>query len=584
MAEKAERDMSRVERILDLLACVPTKLGLTYPRLDADMMASLPFKRPVTIVSDTSAITQGALDFVARHLHPAARIKIPAIAHMEIVNQADRFLTQRRALKRNAASTLYERFSSQGSQRVLLRLELHSEVEIERTAVVSEPLRSAFTQDRDIGEGNLSAPVRSFCDRLILEVARQHQAYAAPGHQIFLLTSDQGLARMAMAEGIPPMFYMAPVASDVLGTVLTGTLFSPFSDELHHVPLVKVLWELAAGFGNVRLKNPAKDQYVEVATMGESLTWAPFHSREDLLWVTSSTTSPLPVADRSPVARSAVPRSASRTDESGHGRQASAIVRGPTTFRFMIERLLEIIALLGEKGRPVKSLPQLEGLSTKTLDEYRRLLESGGLVEGSTEQWKPTDRLAKLYASLLASDLKAATSLFAEMPSFAAFLTALRTEEVVRPASTAFPTRSLTSYESLAEILCEGAPLLNEGFFATPNDPPARDFARLAIERYESLAKGDRLVAVGAWLEELIRKDGIHPIYARARLTEAWSSGLLQVVAEGSTTDTKHESRTLRILQIDRGRFKVQLVHLYRGDFLITDKSSTSFRIEEAVK
>ena len=585
-----DKDMSRVGRILDLLACVPIKLGIVYPRLDADMMASLPFRRPVTIVTDTSAIAQGALDFVARHLHPAARVKIPAVAHMEIVNQADRFLSQRRATKRNTSSTLYERASSQGAQRVLLRLEFHTEVEIERTAVLSEPLRSAFTQDKDIPEGNLAAPVRSFCDRLILEVARQHQAYAAPGHQTFLLTSDQGLARMAMAEGISPMFYMVPGATEAFGSVLTGTVFDPFADALHHVSIVKVLWELAASFGNARLTHPANGSFVEVATIGEGLTWSPFHSREDLLWVAHADSgipeggTPADVDPKPEATAVTTKEVAKKTRSLRAGVETESEVpkrKGPTSWRFATDLLLEIVATLGDTGRANKSIPQLASLSDKTHDEYRRLLYSGGFLEEAPGSWVPTTLMVQFRESLLASDLKAATQLACAMPSFAHFLEVLTRERVLRAETTSFPTRALSSYETLAEVLCAGASIATEGFFATPNDPPAEEFAPIALERFEVLARGDSLVSVGAWLEDIIRKDGIHPVNARSRLSEAWSAGQIVVVAEGSTTDLRHESRTLRVLHVERDQLQVRLVHLYRGDFLIPNRSSTSFRIEK---
>ena len=85
----------------------------------------MPFRRSTTIVADTSGALQGGLDFVARHLHPAARVKVPAIVQMEIVNFADRFLSGRRATRTRPTDLLIDHLLSQGGQRVLLRLELH---------------------------------------------------------------------------------------------------------------------------------------------------------------------------------------------------------------------------------------------------------------------------------------------------------------------------------------------------------------------------------------------------------------------------------------------------------------------------
>ena len=110
----------------------------------------MPFRRSTTVVADTSGVLQGALDFVARYLHPAARVKVPAIAQMEIANQADRFLRIRRARKaKGHVRELMEHLTSQGGQRALLRLELHSDTEVERTYLLGDPLRSAFGKDSD---------------------------------------------------------------------------------------------------------------------------------------------------------------------------------------------------------------------------------------------------------------------------------------------------------------------------------------------------------------------------------------------------------------------------------------------------
>jgi hypothetical protein len=185
----------------------------------------MPFRRSTTVVADTSGAIQGALDFVSRYLHPAARVKVPAIVQMEIVNFADRFLSNRRSAKVRRTDLLLDHLMSQGAQRVLLRLELQADTEVERTFLLGDPLRSAFQRDTELSDLNLSTPIRAYCDRLILEAARHHQAQANLGHTVQLLTSDQGLARMALAEGLRPLFFRSVAASDFFGKRLTGGFF-----------------------------------------------------------------------------------------------------------------------------------------------------------------------------------------------------------------------------------------------------------------------------------------------------------------------------------------------------------------------
>jgi len=59
------------------------RMRLLLPVFDVEAMANMPLRKPMTIVPDTSAVQQGALDFVCHFLIPWARIKVPAIVHME---------------------------------------------------------------------------------------------------------------------------------------------------------------------------------------------------------------------------------------------------------------------------------------------------------------------------------------------------------------------------------------------------------------------------------------------------------------------------------------------------------------------
>ena len=102
------------------------------------------------------------------------------------------------------------------------------------------------------------------------------------------------------------------------------------------------------------------------------------------------------------------------------------------------------------------------------------------------------------------------------------------------------------------------------------------------MERYRELAPEGGWVASGDWLEALARKDGIHPVVARESLQEASAANLIKRWTEGSTTDTRHDDHTLRVLEVTARRPAIGTVYLYRGDFLMPDKSSSSLKLEEA--
>jgi len=136
----AKDDDGRVRKAMNEVASIAARVGLIHPRFDPMAIEQMPFRRSTTIVADTSGVLQGALDFVARYLHPAARVKVPAIAQMEISNQANRFLRIRRARRaKGPVRELTEHLTSQGGQRALLRLELHSDTEVERTYLLGGP-------------------------------------------------------------------------------------------------------------------------------------------------------------------------------------------------------------------------------------------------------------------------------------------------------------------------------------------------------------------------------------------------------------------------------------------------------------
>ena len=255
-----EDSSRRLSRVMDEVVSIATRIGLVHPKFDPAALEQMPFNRSTTVVIDTSGILQGALDFVVRFLHPAARVKIPSIAQMEIANQADRFLSTRRTgsdKPNRRILELSEHLKSQGGQRALLRVELRGDTEVERTYLLGDPLRLAFKRDTgaDVSDLDISTPNRSYADRLILEAARHHQAQSGPAHIVRLLTGDQGLARMAMAEGVRPIYFSAGRAEEVFGRRLSGQILDPFFGRIRGVPLTTLVWELATGFGSARLRS-----------------------------------------------------------------------------------------------------------------------------------------------------------------------------------------------------------------------------------------------------------------------------------------------------------------------------------------
>jgi hypothetical protein len=582
-----ERALGRISRAVDSMGHIAVRLGLIHPRFDAGCFEDLPFRRATTIVADTSGILQGALHFVARFLHPTARIKIPAIVHMEIVNQADRFLSMRRSkTAERSASALLAHLISQGGQRALLRLELQPDTEIERSAIFGDPLRNAFRRDtnEEFNDLNLSVPLRSYCDRLVLETARQHQAYANPGHPVMVLTGDQGLARMALAEGIKPLYFGGIGPEEFFGETFAGVAFHPFTGQLYHISLTEILWELATAFGCARIITADGSHALEVAAIGQDIVWAPFHSHGDLLGTRRIFPTTLPVAEPQ------IGESASGSDNRIVAATRRAVSDEPAAkqgfYKFNVSTLLGLITHFDSDpklaNRQIQSI--IGTLNTAQVGEYRKFLESGEMISVEDDTWIAREPIYELMTAIRTKDFASIERTFRRTPSFRTFLDTLAAKKSFsRDDDLPFSKRALPTYQTLAEISCAGTPIAAEGFFATPNNPPPTEFAIAAVRRYDELAGGQPLVPVGAWLESLVRSDGVHPLHARDRLDEATAMGMLKLVTEGSTLDTHHDSHAFRMIDIERGRPVLKVIHLYRGDFLIPGKASASLRLEGTV-
>lgn len=591
---------SKIRRALDAIAAIPIRIGLLHPRFDPQAFEGMPFKRTTTVVVDTSGAIQGGLDFVAKYLHPAARVKIPAIVQMEIINFAERFLSGWRATRVRPADLLIDHLMSQGGQRVLLRLELHTETELERTFLLGDPIRSAFQKEEepDLRELNLSVPIRSYVDRLVIESARQHQAHANPGHRVQLLTSDQGLARMSLSEGISPLFFNAVTGDRIFQKRLSGTILDPFTGRSREHAVSSLLWEIATAFGNVRLRSADGSHSFAVSAIGESMAWAPYQSHADLLWCDHFRVPAWPIETerRSQRRRIAESDQATSIKKSVITRkksvQDSKLASGDITARrksafsvqtFNVDRLFALIDRLdNEQNLPEDAVADTIGLKKGAgADEYRRFLISGDLVRVANKEWTITEAGQRLAVALRNQDTPSIEKELAAVPSFAVFSNDISQLSIGEKWNPEKFKRGIQSYRVLGEVCCIAASISQEGLFPTPTKPTVEEFARTAVDRFRALDRGDKLVATGEWLEALIRHDGIHPEVSRMRINEASGRNLLRRSTEGSTTETRYDDHIVNVLRIMSGRPTVVAVHLYRGDYLIPGKSSSSIRIEE---
>lgn len=604
-------EMGKMRRLLDALGGVAIRLGLSHPVLDPLALAAMPFRRPTTVVSDTSGVLQGGLSFVARYLHPAARLKIPAVVQMEIVNSSDRFLSNRRKKERaKKYDLLFDHVNSQAAQRVLLQLELRSSVELERTFLLGDPLRAAFKSDdeKELKELNLSVPVRSYADRLILEAARQHQTQVSPGHPVLLLTSDQGLARMAITEGLQPLYFRAAKAEALFGRTHTGSNLRPFDGQLVGVGIAEVLWELATIFGTARLTDMDGLPKVTVHAIGEELAWAPYQSQDDLLWIeqhpepapTISVGIDLEGRETSAIAEDVdlPPRGLREKLRARQEKEVDVSEEVPnlgdsvpaetgrlTLFKMRVETLLKLVEALDREQMlteaQVASIADAHKASA--LSDYRRFLVSGGALKVDGDEWQATGTLHAIAAAVANSDATDLGEALTVIPAYASLREALRDapEGEPYPAADAFK-RAEKTFVTLAEVTLIGATVYDQGFFPTGRRPSDEEFVPLALTAYAKLSPEGGWASTGQWLEEMIAVHGVHPIIARSRLQSSAERGLIERSFEGSTTDTKLDRHAIKVLSTRSGSAYLATEYLYRGDFLMPGRGGSSLRILEA--
>jgi len=588
-AEQRDNQKRKVVKAMDGLVHVVQRVGLQHPVFDAGSLCSMPFKRPTTVVTDTNSVLQGSLDFVVRFLCPMARIKVPAIVQMEILCWVDNYFGARRdssKIPRFFGSVLNDHMRGQGAQRALLRLELLSDVELERARIGADPLRGIVQPDQEDKNLGSTTVQRSFADRLILETALQHLHQVNPGHPVILLTSDQGVARMALAEGTQVLFYEAADLEWLVGSTLLGTSFNPFTGALYSVPLTDLLWELAVTFGSCRIRASTSDQSVEVSALGEQFTWMPYHAKEDLLWVVANSKGMPGGSNTDPRAETedgdAEPE-ADRAPETPASKPALPRILQPS-YKFSPHSMFRLVQLLLPPSPHLNAelMISLGFTHERKLAEYRGFLYSGRFIEYSKTDITKTERLDSLWNALRGNNYEQLGQVLLGVESLAVFFEFIRAHQPVGSGAE-WPIKegALPNYRCLLEMSGLVLQIVGEGIYATPNNPLPSAFAEIAYSAYLKLARReDQYIATGAWLEELARGHGVHPLMARNRLQESRAAGMIERYIEGSTPDTRYSGRTFCMVEYNNGQLNTQDVALYEGDFLLPGKGGVSLRLK----
>ncbi len=574
---EAQKDI--VRRGLEAVPRIAVRCGLANPIFDPVCVSEMPWNRPTIVVVDTTAIQQGALDFLVRYLGGGARFRIPSVVHMELQTHVNNYFAYRRKGTTNPQLALSARVAGPGGQWVLLRLALSSSAGLERPRIIADPLRGIVSLDPDTEDKNLGIEKlnRSYADRLILETALHHQDQLPYSHTVTLLTGDEGLARMSLAEGLRPLFFRAIVPPYLFGETLSGVHFRPFVGgvgvgRLACTSLPALLWEFAAVFGRARLLRHDGETFVEIRAVGEELNWHPSHCSNDLLWASTNLSASTSVQ---------VTKAAEEGDEPVSGVSAGQRVGFA---RITLSSLIDLLQELALKAqvRDEVGRTRLADLSEGRYKEFRRFLISAGFAEEAPGALRITSAGRELHTAFQTLDSAAIARLLERAPSYRTFRDALSKAGHLPAENEIVPRSAFAAYCDLAEVARDGVRIGGEGVFLTASHPSTREFSQVALGTYERLRSSDSdLVLTGAWLEALAKEGHLHPLVARELLNAARTEKLLELTTEGSTPDTSHERHQFTDIELSNRIPTVVRISLYDGSFLVPGRASVFIRLKE---
>jgi hypothetical protein len=372
---------------------------------------------------------------------------------------------------------------------------------------------------------------------------------------------------------------------------------NPFNGTLHESSLASLLWELATAFGAAKLVSSNGAHSLHIAAIGEGLSWSPYQSHADLLWCDHSSVPSWPAPAPVP-ARSAGPDDApkasnvlasNRKANPGKTREltkpSGSLTKKNSAVSLPRLNVGTVFALVDELDNYQNmsidhAIKVAKTKSKAALEEYRRFLVSAGFLSVDSGDWSATESASQLAIALRNEDVASLRHILSASPAYDLLQERIGSLSVGETWDPKEFTRALTCFRTMAEVTNIAMQIAGEGIYPTLNDASPKEFAKIALGRFADLNRGEGLVSTGAWLESLVRSDGIHPEMARARLGEASALGFLKRSTEGSTTDTRLDNHVFQALRVADGRPVIQPIHLYRGDYLIPGKSSTSLRIE----
>ena len=257
------------------------------------------------------------------------------------------------------------------------------------------------------------------------------------------------------------------------------------------------------------------------------------------------------------------------------------------SFAFSLKTMLRLIVDLHEHGEVsenrAKEVTKCR-IHSSIVQRYYGFLIGGKLATRSNKTLRKTENLDSLYTALIDKNHAEITKHLSQVESFRKFLKILSEKGSLQQHQTdlAYSYSCYITYRNLAEFCCAGVRMGPNILFNTPCKPQGNEFADMALSAYEETRRGESWAQTGLWLEELAQEHGTHPVHVREELQKAFREKRLHRFFEGSTPDTRFENKKMNVLEVEHGKPKVCVVHLYHGDFLFPGRASVGVKIVDA--
>ena len=256
---KGKHDVAKAaQTILNQLGESMVRLGLLQPHFEVERRASIADGKSAIVILDTNALRNGAV----RHLHEQFKmtriwIIIPTVALMEIGERLANITSMATGdPKQNKISIIRTRPQVTIAPQEVEWIKKWFPTE---TLELAPELMRAFRGYESMGNRAYKEPDRfSINDRLILEGIKELRRQRNLSEEVYLMSGDKDMSRLARLEGIQTIYPEIPKIQEVSDGIYS--MRYSFQSKAYVVCSIhRFLWDLTHVFSKIRVRECAVD-------------------------------------------------------------------------------------------------------------------------------------------------------------------------------------------------------------------------------------------------------------------------------------------------------------------------------------